>query len=560
MYFQNEQKKSNRAVIYCRVSSEEQVKGYSLTIQEQLCREFVSAHGFELAEIFIEKGESAKTLDRTELNNMWEFCKQKSNNIQYIVAYKVDRIARNRHDYRELDIKRVKYGLRFRYVSEQFDDSPAGRFMEDMFANMAHFDNDVRTERAMSGMREAMRQGRYVWHAPIGYINAKIDGKANIIQTDKAPLMAEVFREIETGLYATDEVRLRMAKKGLVTRKGAPVTKSQFYRLVRNKVYCGIIDKFGEQHKGSYTPIISEALFNVVQQRLSGRTIKMKVYSKEHQDFPLRRYIVNEEGLKLRGYWAQGRKKKYPYYGFELKNSTIRKEVLEQAFVTFLSAFEFDAKYLEVLKQNLTFHLKRKDKDDVQSKSAIDTKIKEVYDQMHHYSKNEFKGIINSDLLKIHMEDLTFQLRTLEKQKEGLGKQESFDIEELLSFAKEFLKNISTVWATRSFEIKTRFQWFVFPQGVILENKILRTMKVCKLFKLKDDIRKAISTNVHNSEINKNTVSRTKLPIMDEYLFETKEYWEEIAKEIIEAQDILADKTPKRRSCQNMSDFNTQLS
>lgn len=539
MYFQNEQKNSKRAVIYCRVSSEEQVKGYSLTIQEKLCREFVSAHGFELVEVFIEKGESAKTLDRTELTRMWEFCKQKKNDIQFIVAYKVDRIARNRHDYRELDTKRLKYGLRFRYVSEQFDDSPAGRFMEDMFANMAHFDNDVRTERAMSGMREAMRQGRYVWHAPIGYINAKVEGKANIIQTNLAPLILETFKEIESGLYPTNEIRLRMAKKGLVSNRGAAIGRSHFYRLVRNKVYAGIIDKFGEEHRGSFIPIISEALFNVVQQRLSGRTINIKVYTKEHPDFPLRRFIVNDDGAKLRGYWAQGRKKKYPFYSFEKKQTTIRKEVLEQKFKNFLAAFEFDTTYLEALRQNLKFHLSGRDKDNIQVKASIETKIKELYAQMHHYSKNEFKGIINADLLKIHIDELSSQLRTLEQQKELIDNQTNFNIDELFLFARDFLKNISSIWATKAFEIKTRFQWFVFPQGLVFDNNILRTTKLCRLFKLKDEIANAISPIVRDREITKNTIYRTKSPPLDQYVFETEDFWVEIAEELKELKNIL---------------------
>jgi len=539
MYFQNEQKNSKRAVIYCRVSSEEQVKGYSLTIQEKLCREFVSAHGFELVEVFIEKGESAKTLDRTELTKMWDFCKQKKNDIQFIVAYKVDRIARNRHDYRELDTKRLKYGLRFRYVSEQFDDSPAGRFMEDMFANMAHFDNDVRTERAMGGMREAMRQGRYVWRAPIGYINTKVEGKANIVQTELAPLILETFKEIETGLYATDEIRLRMANKGLVGNRGGAIGRSHFYRLVRNKVYAGIIDKFGEQHKGSFTPIISEALFNVVQMRLSGRTINIKVYTKEHPDFPLRRFIVNGNGDKLRGYWAQGRKKKYPFYSFEKRQTTIRKEALEQKFKIFLGAFEFDNTYLEALRQNLKFHLSGRDKDNIQVKASIETKIKELYAQMHHYSKNEFKGIINSDLLKIHIDELSSQLRTLEQQKELIDNQTEFNIDELFLFAKDFLKNIGSIWATKAFEIKTRFQWFVFPQGLVYDNNILRTTKLCRLFKLKEEIANAISLIVRDREITKNTISRTKLPPLDQYVFETEDFWVEIAEELQELKNIL---------------------
>jgi hypothetical protein len=44
---------------------------------------------------------------------------------------------------------------------------------------------------------------------------------------------------------------------------------------------------------------------------------------------------------------------------------------------------------------------------------------------------------------------------------------------------------------------------------------------------------------VHIDEITKNTVSRTNLPRSDEYLFETKEFWVEIAEELKELQRIV---------------------
>ncbi len=58
-------------------------------------------------------------------------------------------------------------------VTEYFEDTPAGRFMENIIANVGQFDNDVRTERCIGGMREAINEGRYVWMAPIGYKNVR---------------------------------------------------------------------------------------------------------------------------------------------------------------------------------------------------------------------------------------------------------------------------------------------------------------------------------------------------------------------------------------------------
>ena len=58
-----------RCVIYCRVSSWEQVANTSLEHQGKICRDFAARNGWVLAtEPFIEEGESAKTADRTQLS------------------------------------------------------------------------------------------------------------------------------------------------------------------------------------------------------------------------------------------------------------------------------------------------------------------------------------------------------------------------------------------------------------------------------------------------------------------------------------------------------------
>jgi DNA invertase Pin-like site-specific DNA recombinase len=48
-------------VIYARVSSQEQVSGYSLDAQVDLCRKWASEHGHEVSKTFIEFGKSART-------------------------------------------------------------------------------------------------------------------------------------------------------------------------------------------------------------------------------------------------------------------------------------------------------------------------------------------------------------------------------------------------------------------------------------------------------------------------------------------------------------------
>src|SRR5579871_3865165 len=96
---------SKWAVIYCRVSTREQVEeGNSLSTQEKMCKEYALKNGFEVKRVFIEEGESAKTRNRTELKKLLEYCSNKKNQIQAIIAYKIDRISRNIDDYSQIRI------------------------------------------------------------------------------------------------------------------------------------------------------------------------------------------------------------------------------------------------------------------------------------------------------------------------------------------------------------------------------------------------------------------------------------------------------------------------
>ena len=51
-----------RAILYLRVSTEEQVDNFSLETQEEICRKEAEKRGFEIVEIFKEEGRSAKNI------------------------------------------------------------------------------------------------------------------------------------------------------------------------------------------------------------------------------------------------------------------------------------------------------------------------------------------------------------------------------------------------------------------------------------------------------------------------------------------------------------------
>ena len=64
------------AVVYCRVSTKEQVSNLSLRTQQERCVEHCTRNGWYVQQVFRDEGESAKTSDRTQFQRMLAFCKQ----------------------------------------------------------------------------------------------------------------------------------------------------------------------------------------------------------------------------------------------------------------------------------------------------------------------------------------------------------------------------------------------------------------------------------------------------------------------------------------------------
>jgi DNA invertase Pin-like site-specific DNA recombinase len=84
--------------------------------------------------------------------------------------------------------------------------------MEGVLAAFAQFDNDVRSDRTRAGMKAALELGRWVFLAPIGYLNApRAMGKSLMADPERAPLVRRAFEEYATGRY-TKEQLLKQAR------------------------------------------------------------------------------------------------------------------------------------------------------------------------------------------------------------------------------------------------------------------------------------------------------------------------------------------------------------
>ena len=519
-------------MIYCRVSTKEQVEeGNSLVTQEKNCREYAKKNGYEIEALFIEQGESAKTADRTELKKLMSFCASKKNNISAVISYKIDRISRNTDDYSQIRILLKRYGVEIKSTSEFFEDNPAGRFMENIIANVAQFDNDVRAERSVGGMRDAVREGRYVWMAPYGYSNVKVSGKSTIAPNRLAPLVKKVFEEVALNQFPAEEIRKKLGE-GLANPSGKTISRSTFYNVLKNKLYTGWINKFGELHKGAFEPIISEELFNQVQHVLSGKHAKYKHYLIESPDFPLRRFFKHPSGKMLTGCWSQGRKKKYPYYLIHKENINIRKEVLEKAFKGWLNQFKMDITHFEKLQALVKIHLDKGINDKKLEAEGLQKKVTQLKAKQHILIEKNIEGVINNELCKEKIAAIDTELYQINRFISNLP-QKTINYSHLLSIIRGVLKNPGEIWEEIDFKNKIRLQWFYFPYGIEFDGKESRTTKICKLFKLKEYISPYQSCVVHYPNDKSNTINQQiSLPPVNNLDIQNTEFWQELGEEI----------------------------
>lgn len=490
-----ENNKQNKAVIYCRVSTKEQAEeGNSLNTQERNCREYAIKYNYDIAKVFIEEGESAKTADRTELQKLLRFCSDKKLNIKAVIIYKIDRLSRNTDDYSQIRILLKRYGVEIKSTSEYFENTPAGRFMENIIANVAQFDNDVRTERSVGGMRDAVREGRYVWRAPFGYKNEKVNGKATIVQSDKAYLVRKAFEMMADRVYAVNVIHNTLYSLGL------SLSKSSFYTVLNNELYAGWICKFGERHKGKFEPVISEELFARVQQVMGNRKTPL-IYKRENPDFPLRRFIVDPQKNKITGAWSRGRYKKYAYYRFIQTGLQWPKDDLETAFHSFMDQYAFDKNLLGKLKKEMEIRFTRKSETKTKNIEALATRKQQLKEKQNILLNKNINGIINDVLLKEQLTILDEEVWEIDKIL--LEKEEKrVDVKSILEYISEFLLQPSLTWQKMPLHIKLKLQWFQFPEGVTFDGKEFRTTKISSLFKLKQTFMDNMSGNVRRAGLN----------------------------------------------------------
>ena len=270
-----------RAYIYLRVSSTQQVEkdlteeGYSIPAQREACLRLLEQKGWEFAGEYVDAGESARSADRPALQRLLSDLRETSD-VSYVVVHKIDRMARNLEDHAAIRAAFAKSGARLVSVSEATGDTPSGRFLEGILASMAEYYSANLSQEIKKGMRQKLKMGGWPRRAPIGYLNKRdsIDGRSVasiVIDAERAPLVALAFDVYSRGAIGVHALAERMAEHGLRSKNDKVVSASRWPEILRNPFYVGRVCEGDEEYPGIHEALISEELFQRVQNVLEIR-------------------------------------------------------------------------------------------------------------------------------------------------------------------------------------------------------------------------------------------------------------------------------------------------
>lgn len=492
---------SKTAVLYVRVSSQDQVNNYSIPTQLKECRLYLEKYNIEEVGVFIEKGESAKSAHRTEFQNLVSFLKNNKNKVDFLICYKLDRFSRNTEDFYYYKSLIGKYGTKIKSVTENIEDTSTGRFIELVYAGIAQLDNENKGERVKHCLATKALEGWYPSVSPYGYKNDKETHrlvkdekyfkhiKHCLIEFSKGMTMTELAEELQ---------RREVKTLGRRNSDSKYFTAKMIWKiLIKSKFYAGVFD-WGENKniEGKHEKMISWNEHLRIQERLHTKPSK---FVRDEDDLFVLNFTIEKGrgflhctncGQRMRSCIAKGNGGEYSYYYcpnrpcIQLKKS-IAKTDLESTFEATLRDITPTPALTRLFKATMLEELE--DRKQVNEEVSKDAKqqLKDLEKEKEETISMRRRGELDIEDFKNEMNKIKTEIKNLSSNID-YDELVNYDYIKLLDNAETFLNNIEPLYNAYPISKKRQLMQIIYPKGVMYGNGNLRTNEKSYLFNVLD--------------------------------------------------------------------------
>ena len=470
--------KQVKAILYIRVSTDEQAdKGYSLKHQEERLRSYCQFQNIEVVALY-KDDHSAKSFERPAFQQLLNFLRKNRKSSNLLLFTKWDRFSRNAADAYGMINTLNGYGIEPQAVEQPLDlNIPENKIMFAFYLAAPEVENDRRALNVTVGMRRAKKEGRWMATAPKGYKNITNEQKKKvIIPSTDAKYIKWVFEEIGKGVLHADQVRK------LANKKGFNVSRSYFWSMIRNPVYCGkiFIPAYKEEDayyvQGTHEPIISEEQFYNVQDILNGRKKNIQSRSAQREELQLRGFLkCSKCGGNLTGSASKGMGGRYYYYHCQpgCKERFIAEDANEK-FLKELKKISVKREAINLYKIILEKELKKNSKECVSDKEKFVAEIRKNRERINNAQQLMLDGELSMAEYQTIKNRYGAVINQLQEELDESSPKVS-DYKQYLDFGFNFLQNIDQFYVSAKPAVKLQILSSIFAEKLVFENKSYRT-------------------------------------------------------------------------------------
>jgi site-specific DNA recombinase len=279
-----------RAALYVRVSSKEQVQGYSLDAQTRAIESYCTQHDYEVVARYRDEARSARTDNLTMRPAFQQMLEDaEAGRFDVLVVHKLDRFARNILVALETLQRLERLDVGFVSISEQMDfATPIGKVMLTMLVGLGQFYSDNLAFETKKGKAERKRQGLYNGLLPFGL--KKGEGGLPFPDPETYPglLLALQLGAEGKSDRAVAEAHNAAGYRTTGNRGRNPFTKDTVCRLLQNRFYLGELpDGNGGWIPGAHQAVLDPELFAAAQRGRAGNWSNSARVNRRHRRYAL---------------------------------------------------------------------------------------------------------------------------------------------------------------------------------------------------------------------------------------------------------------------------------
>ncbi len=474
---------SRNCVIYTRVSTKEQAdNNMSLETQRKACEQYAAKQGYRIMGCFGGTYESAKTDERKQFNAMLSFVRKSKEEVSAIIVYSVDRFSRSGANAIYITEQLKKQGVVVCAVTQPTDATTAsGSLQQNIQFIFSEYDNQLRREKCMAGMKEKLLSGDWMNLPPVGYDMVRRDGKKEIVLNAKGKLIRKAFNWRAQGM-SNEDVRLKLAAVGW------KLSSQRISDMLRNPFYCGLIVHNALEGKviaGKQEKAVSKELFLLVNGLLAKNSYGYS-HKPENEEVPLKKFVLCAGCNKpLTGYKAKKNQQFYYKCSTVGCNCNRRASEMHKEFKKLIGPYciKTDDIMQQVIERQMieTYHKLNIDK--ATAKEEIGRSLAELKKKIERLEERYILEEIDREMFAKFNEKFLSEKKELELEMAKTGNTLS-NLKSCVEKCFDYATKLAPLWDSGDYGEKQRLQYMLFPDGIAYErqNDAYRTGRVNSVF------------------------------------------------------------------------------